>query len=335
MGRSKKQVKLVFRKSNPGNYSIESIYNTLLTFWESEPQALANYSKIILKHNYDLFALIKYFISSLFTSKYTVHITGGCNYMVMAFPFKKRILTVHDSFQLSKKRKGNWIYKIVYYTLPVYFSNQIVAVSKAAKAQLVVYYPKAASKIVVIPNPITLPKSKHKNPQKASNPECPINILQIGAKALKNYERLIVATQSIDVRYLFVHGNTETINSLISKYKIEDRSTVYSGISNAQLAALYIKADILYFVSLDEGFGMPLLEAQSLGLPIITSNIEPMVTNAPHAVHVDPLKTDAIKNAFLSFVSNGVRPEDLIAGREFTMRFNLQDIALKYQQIYF
>ena len=38
----------------------------------------------------------------------------------------------------------------------------------------------------------------------------------------------------------------------------------------------YATSDFLLFASTLEGFGMPILEAQMVGLPVITSNIAPM-----------------------------------------------------------
>ncbi|MEC5180620.1 glycosyltransferase involved in cell wall biosynthesis [Arthrobacter sp. CG_A4] len=43
--------------------------------------------------------------------------------------------------------------------------------------------------------------------------------------------------------------------------------------SNEELAWLYSNADLFVFLSLDEGFGMPLLEALALGTPVLASDI--------------------------------------------------------------
>ncbi len=335
MVRSKKQVKLVFRKPNPGNYSIESIYKTLREHWASKPEFLNIFSKVTLKRNYDFGSFFGNFFINLFIAKYTVHITGGCNYMVLAFPFKKRLLTIHDVYNLTKQRKGNRLYKWLYYDLPIRFSHHIVAVSQQTRADLIGLFPKAEQKIVIIQNPMVLPIKNTKDPQRASHPSVPITILQIGSKPLKNYERLLEATQGMDVNYLFVHGNPTRIIQLIDKHNIGSRSTVYSALSNNELAALYLRADILYFASLAEGFGMPLVEAQAFGLPIITSTVEPMQTLAPYAIKVDPLQTTAIREAILCFVNQGVKPAGLNAARDLMDKYNVQSVAKQYQQIYF
>ena len=68
--------------------------------------------------------------------------------------------------------------------------------------------------------------------------------------------------------------------------------------SNEELSWLYAKADLFVFLSLDEGFGMPLLEALSLGTKVLASDIpvfREIVGNA--GVLVDPTDIAAVSAA--------------------------------------
>jgi glycosyltransferase involved in cell wall biosynthesis len=59
--------------------------------------------------------------------------------------------------------------------------------------------------------------------------------------------------------------------------------------SNEDLRSLYSGAAALLFPSLHEGFGWPLIEAQSCGCPVITSNRPPMMEVAANAaLYIDP-----------------------------------------------
>ncbi len=59
--------------------------------------------------------------------------------------------------------------------------------------------------------------------------------------------------------------------------------------SNEDLRSLYSGATALLFPSLYEGFGWPLIEAQSCGCPVITSNRSPMTEVAANAaLYIDP-----------------------------------------------
>jgi glycosyltransferase involved in cell wall biosynthesis len=62
-----------------------------------------------------------------------------------------------------------------------------------------------------------------------------------------------------------------------------------------ELAALYAAADALAFVSLLEGYGMPLLDARALGLRLIVSDARPLPDHAgDHAVVVDGTSVESI-----------------------------------------
>ena len=69
-------------------------------------------------------------------------------------------------------------------------------------------------------------------------------------------------------------------------------------LSGEQLAALYARARIFAFPSLDEGFGMPVLEAMAHGVPVITSRTSAMPEVAGDAaLFVDPLNVDELAYA--------------------------------------
>jgi glycosyltransferase involved in cell wall biosynthesis len=75
--------------------------------------------------------------------------------------------------------------------------------------------------------------------------------------------------------------------------------------SDQQLAALYMCADVFVYPSLYEGFGIPLLEALSCGIPVACSNSSSMpevVGDA--AVLFDPLDVTAIADAISSILND-------------------------------
>jgi glycosyltransferase involved in cell wall biosynthesis len=79
------------------------------------------------------------------------------------------------------------------------------------------------------------------------------------------------------------------LRSLVASLGIEARVREIVDPSPALLCALYSKAAALLFVSLCEGFGWPIIEAQASGCPVITSDREPMKSIAGDpAVVVDP-----------------------------------------------
>ena len=85
----------------------------------------------------------------------------------------------------------------------------------------------------------------------------------------------------------------------------------------AQLDALYARARIFAFPSLDEGFGMPILEAMARGVPVITSSCSAMPEVAGDAaLLIDPLRVDDLSSALLRLAADeSLRDEMTRRGR--------------------
>ena len=85
-------------------------------------------------------------------------------------------------------------------------------------------------------------------------------------------------------------------------------------VSAAELESLYGRASIFAFPSLDEGFGMPVLDAMARGVPVVTSNRSAMPEVAGDAaLLVDPENDDAITEALRSLASDRTQQNDLRA----------------------
>jgi glycosyltransferase involved in cell wall biosynthesis len=86
---------------------------------------------------------------------------------------------------------------------------------------------------------------------------------------------------------------------------LADRVFLLGPADTEELVALYSRADAFLFPSLYEGFGLPILEAQACGCPLLTSDRTscPEVAGAG-AVIVDPERVDAIADGILRIVSS-------------------------------
>jgi glycosyltransferase involved in cell wall biosynthesis len=89
-------------------------------------------------------------------------------------------------------------------------------------------------------------------------------------------------------------------------------------VDDATRAALFTHATVFAYPSLDEGFGLPLLEAMHYGVPIVgsTAGAIPEVA-ADAALLVDPSNVDAMASALQDAYDNLVRrPRLIAAGRQ-------------------
>jgi len=225
------------------------------------------------------------------------HITGAVNYLAMGLPGEKSILTVHDiGFYENQKNSTlkRWAYGLVWFKLPLKRVRVITVVSEFTRQKLIDVFNVPEKKVRVIHNPV-LP---HFLPQPLRLPGEILNILHIGSGDHKNLRGLLLACRELPVHIIKVGILSEAERQLIKTLgtSVEE----HTGIANEKVAALYGRADVLYFASLYEGFGMPIVEAQVTGRPVITSNFGAMKEVAKDgAILVDPLKHDEIRGAIV------------------------------------
>ena len=97
----------------------------------------------------------------------------------------------------------------------------------------------------------------------------------------------------------------EEIKNKIEKSKYQNQIRELGYVNENEKWELLKKADVLLFPSLYEGFGLPILEAQAVGVPVITSTTSSLPEIAGEgAFLVDPLSTEALIEAMERLVTN-------------------------------
>jgi glycosyltransferase involved in cell wall biosynthesis len=126
-------------------------------------------------------------------------------------------------------------------------------------------------------------------------------ILHVGAlQRRKNLIRLVEAFEHVTPDWHLTLVGSAGFESQQIFRRIEDsparaRIHVVGYVFEGQLRDLYRRAAILAFPSLDEGFGMPVLEAMAAGVPVLTSNRSALPEVAGEAaVLVEPTDVGAI-----------------------------------------
>lgn len=107
-------------------------------------------------------------------------------------------------------------------------------------------------------------------------------------------------------------------------------------VSDADMPLVLGGAELLFFPSLYEGFGLPPLEAMACGVPVVTSNVSslPEVVGEA-AVLVDPLSVSGMAGALeMVLGSESLRQELVEKGFKRARRFSWQRTAEETRQIY-
>ena len=149
-------------------------------------------------------------------------------------------------------------------------------------------------------------------------------------RAARSGIRLVIAGSPGD--------DSTTLAAAVSGLDPEKRRSilVLGRVGDDELETLYRHAQIVAYPSLDEGFGFPVLEAMSLGVPVIASNRGSIPEVAGDAAElVDPMDPDAIAAGLDLLLSDSARRRDLVeSGRERCRRFSWKAAADGLIQLY-
>ena len=125
----------------------------------------------------------------------------------------------------------------------------------------------------------------------------------------------------------------ENLARLARELGIYDRIREAINVTNKQLCALYSAAQGLIFPSLAEGFGWPIIEAQSCGCPVFTSNRKPMTeVGGDSAVYFDPEDEFGAAKIIRKVLKN--RNLVIEAGYRNAMKYSAKAMIQGYERVY-
>ena len=259
------------------------------------------------------------------------HMTGGPHYFLLAIPFRKNILTIHDLVLLhNSKGLKHWLFKWLWFKLPIMCSRKITCITETVRQDLLKTIHVDERKVVTIYNPVS---PLFRPSQHDFNSTCP-RILHIGTAWNKNTVRMISALKGIPCKIVIVGEQNEDITSAL-KQTNADYEVLYN-LTNEELYHQYKLADIISFPSIFEGFGMPIIEGQATGRPVLCSNISPMTEVAGDgACLINPHDINQIRNGFLHIINDEDYRNGLVRkGYENVKRFSIEHISEQYMNIY-
>jgi len=259
------------------------------------------------------------------------HITGDVHFLALGLAKKRTILTVHDLTILSRKKGvSRFLLKTFWFDLPVKRVAVVTVISEATKKDLLAQCNVPEENVVVIPDAVS---PVYQPCAKAFNAESP-EILQVGASETKNLGRLFAALEGIPCRlHLVGYPSNDDLKQLRAR-GISHR--ISSNLSEIEMYRAYCDADIVTLVSTKEGFGMPILEAQWVERPVVTSNCSSMPEVAGGgACLVDPLDITSIRSGIQRVMMDDTYRTSLVnAGRDNRRRYSLSRVAAEYASLY-
>jgi glycosyltransferase involved in cell wall biosynthesis len=188
-------------------------------------------------------------------------------------------------------------------------SDQLIAVSRATRSDLLRYYPLPSSKVSVVEHGVDARMfeiAKQRSPQ-------PYLLCVSTLHPHKNIERLVRVfarwrSQRPEWRLVLagMRGfHTKPVERLVAELRLNDAVRITGWVDREELYELYRCAGAFVYPSTFEGFGMPVVEAMAAGLPLACSDIEPLRSVAGGcAVLFDPLSDESMHAAIESLIEN-------------------------------
>lgn len=149
----------------------------------------------------------------------------------------------------------------------------------------------------------------------------------------KNIPRLLKAFAqariSPQIKLLFSGHSDDAMEKMLGELHITDRVAFAGKIPEQVLPAYYRGSLGLVMPSLEEGFGLPIIEAQACGVPVLTSNCSSMIEVSGKAAFLcDPESIESIREGIENLITNRSSRERYIrAGSKNIRRFSWDKTA--------
>ena len=220
-----------------------------------------------------------------------------------------------------------------YVLAPIYRkSRSIITVSNFTKQLLIAELGLNADQINLVYNGVDNSFFENKDIYNLNRPY----IVYIGnRRSYKNIERMIVAFSqahiSKDIVFALSGESSFELEKVIKGNKVEDRVCFLGYIDEEKLPSVYKGASALFYMSLMEGFGLPIIEAMASGTPVITTNTTSLVEISNGAAAIcNPLDVNEMTNQLELVLGNSsYRNELRLKGLENAKNFSWTRTAKK------
>lgn len=241
--------------------------------------------------------------------------------------YKNQIVTHHDVTYVRYPESFSFKFRLLYkFLIPrmLHSAKRVITVSNFSKQEISRVYSTPLEKFKIIYNAVNGNFKPNRNIERDNF------CLAVSSPNLhKNFHRMIEAflASNTTLNLLIIGGQAASFSGI--NYQADPRIKFLGRIDDAELIELYQKAAFFIFPSLYEGFGIPPLEAQACGCPVIASNVAsiPEVLGNS-AKYFDPLNINEIKLVIENISNNKeMRSQLTTLGFENVQRFSWEKSA--------
>lgn len=274
--------------------------------------------------------IFPHFLVPLTNNRFKPDVIHHTNNVVSCWGSTPSVATIYDMTPFIIPEffvRSHAAYQRAYFRFAAKKAAKIITVSENSKRDICRILKVDEEKVIVIPlasdfgEASTLPALPSVDLISRFNIRTPF-VLYVGAiHPRKNVPRIIEAFNLLKQdkkipHQLVIAGSLRWKKDHLfghSSFNLVRDHIVFTGrVSEAELVSLYRNCDAFVWPSLYEGFGLPVLEAMSLGAPVVTSNCSSLPEVAGDAaVLVDPYNVMEIANAIWMILDRRSFAEDL------------------------
>lgn len=275
-----------------------------------------------------------------------------------------QVATIHDTIEWTRLNlfKGKWIrnglsdkfyalrfklYIWAVYRLGLKLLDHILTISNYAKRTINSEFPETLSKTSFVYHGIPPSYSNHRD--LSTEPSEKNGVLMLGGDSYqKNPESMIKAWSLLPASLKRKHPLTiagfkgskkSSLGAALNKYCGDDPVQVHGWVSDDDLVRLFTKNRVFFFASREEGFGFPLLQAMSIGTPVVTSKADVLVELGQDSVYsADAEDSAALAERLSVLLTNdeawrSCRARGVELAKSFSWEDNAKYISQLYQQL--
>jgi len=258
------------------------------------------------------------------------------------------VVTIHDLIFMRYPEFYKPLDRKIYFKKVKYAchsADKVIAISRQTKHDIETFFHVPPEKVELIYQPVapvffekqntSAIRKKYHLPDKY--------ILSVGTiEPRKNQLALLQALhlKEIKVPVVFVGKQTTSytteMNRFIEENDMEKQVKFLSNIPESDLAALYQTAILSVYISVFEGFGLPVIESMACGCPVVTSSVSVLPETAGEAaVLCNPAKVEEIAQKVLLLLENEeFRNEIINKGKQRANLFHPENYARKLIALY-